>query len=144
MYRGYLSQKYVLKYHYIDDAGKVSKDPSFPRKGLSIKWEKRVILGMRFSKPQRVSWPIVSYHLVKTVFTKKKDFQITKTGKLIQNMELDPTNAIIISAALEEAKNPIQTDYQTIKVAREKMIAPRLERNQDFLEEYEILKNIDL
>ena len=144
IFRGYLSEKYVLKYHHVDDSGKVSKDPIFPGKGLSIKWEKRAILGMRFSKPRRVTWPIVSYYLVKTLFTRKRDFIITKAGILIQNMQLDPTNTVKISVALEEAANSIRTDNEIIQPTIQKKIPARLERNEDFHEECDILKNLDL
>lgn len=144
IFRGYLSEKYVLKYHYVDDTGKVSKEPIFQKKGFSIKWEKRAILGMRFSKPQRLAWPILSYHIVKTLFTRKKDFVFTKTGILIQNMEIDPTNTVKISAALEEAENSIRTDKETTKAINHNKISLRIERNEGFHEECDILKNLDL
>lgn len=146
MFRDNLSKKYVLKYHSRDNSGKISKDPVFTQKGLSIKWEKRVLFGVRTSLPGRISWPIASYYFIKPIFSRKRDFELKHSGnkkEVYQNstaVETNPIKTVKMSTTSEETSSPMPTEYHPI----ESVPAQSIERETNFSEEYEALKNLDI
>ena len=145
-YRQYLSKKYVVQYHSVDDSGRSTDIPYFPNKGISIKWKKRILFRRPVSLPGKISWPFLSYHVVRVfIFNikdlnsneNKKDSQKPKSNRDTLMEDKNQIKIIKYSKKTEEKDDTLEAYNET---PHQNPAEPTIEKDDELL----ALNNIDI